>query len=488
MGRYIQQAPAVNSIVEAIAQNAAKAPNHLALRIGKEVCTYAQLWNLIQEASSKMLSFQAQSIILLSAEKALSFITHYFAAHLNGLICILVDPKLSVESLTCITNCYDIKAFLSSKQHIEGVTNIHYHSAASGEIVRQYQFPSRDSIADYMFTTGTTGEKKCVPLSHGNILASATNINAFIGNTQQDHELIALPLCHSFGLGRIRCALLAGGSCTVIPNFANERKLLSVLSEEGITGFSMVPAAWLYIRHLCANKFIAAAQKLRFIEIGSAPLTLEEKQFLESSLPHTRICMHYGLTEASRSAFMEFHADAAHLASSGKASPGVEIAIFSTEGKQLSANEPGEVCVRGAHVTKGYLNYLRDDYFYNGFFRTGDVGKIDSDGFLYILGRIKEQINVGGKKVSPDEVEQLIQKLPGVKECACTAAPDPDGILGEIVKVHIVPDGSTALSISQIIQFMRGQVEPHKIPKIVEFREVPLPRTDSGKLQRQKLR
>lgn len=487
MGRHIQQNSAISSIVEAIARHADSMPDKLALRIGKEACTYGELWALILKSRNKTRSFAKSSVVILSAEKSITFIAHYFASHLNGLICILTEPKLSITAIENIACQYNAQAYLSNKGEVNNICNIRYNLADDDSTELPVEFPTRDCIADYMFTTGTTGESKCVPLSHGNLLASAGNINTFIGNTHDDNELIALPLCHSFGLGRVRCALLAGGACTIIPNFANEKKLLATISEEGITGFSMVPAAWQYIRHLCAERFFTAARHLHFIEIGSAPLSLDDKEFLSSNLPDTRICMHYGLTEASRSAFMEFHADADKLSSSGKATPGVDISIYSAEGIQLAANQPGEICVRGKHVTNGYLNYPHDDSFYGEYFRTGDMGMLDSDGTLFILGRIKELINVGGKKVSPDEVESKVIQYPGIKECACTAANDPTGILGEVVKAHIVPLADNQIDIPDLLHFLRGLLEPHKIPRVVEICNTPLPRTESGKLQRQKL-
>lgn len=487
MEGHIQQAPSVNSIVEAIASHANNTPGQLALRVGKEACTYSELWMQIRLAASRFDALPERSVILLSAEKSIPFIVHYFAVHLSNQICILADPKQTEQSIIERIREYNIRVCVSSKLTIEGVENYRYDIPSVQQSNPIYTFPTGESTADLMFTTGTTGASKCVPLSHSNLLASATNINSFIRNDDTDHELIALPLCHSFGLGRVRCALLAGGSCTVIPNFANERKLLALLSGGEITGFSMVPAAWQYIRHLCAERFIAAAQNLKFIEIGSAPLPVEDKQYLAQNLSNTRICMHYGLTEASRSAFMEFHADIDKLTSCGKASPGVKLAIYSAEGKLLGSNQPGEVCVQGKHVTLGYLNISRDECFYDNFFRTGDMGYLDNAGTLYIQGRIKEQINVGGKKVSPDEVEHKIAQLPGVKDCACIGSADPDGILGEVVKAYIVPHEGETIDIADIQKSLRDVLEPHKIPRIVELRNEALPRTDSGKLQRQKL-
>ena len=477
----------MNTIVEAIAHYAEETPSKTAVNVGKESLTYEELWRSIVSATHNLSSINQGKVVIFSAEKSATFICHYFAAHLEGISCVLVDPKITEETIATIAESLPVDCLFSSKE-IPAPFPVKRYILSETTTKQKQCFPAPNEVADYMFTTGTTGIRKCVPLTHANLFAAAKNINTFIGNTASDHELIALPLCHSFGLGRLRCSLLAGATCTIISNFANERKLLKLIGSGEITGFSMVPAAWHYIRHLCASRFIEAARhNLRFIEIGSAALPMHDKLFLMENLPNTRICMHYGLTEASRSAFIDFHNDIHKLSTCGKATPGVDIAIFSKEGHKVQLGEPGEICIKGQHVTTGYLHTNTEQCFFGSYFRTGDLGFIDLDGYLHLLGRIKELINVGGKKVSPDEVEHIINQIPGIAESACIAAKDPEGILGEVVKAYIVPENSTKLETSCIIQHLREHLEPHKVPRILEFRFKPIPRTDSGKLQRQKL-
>lgn len=478
----------MNTIVAAIAHHSRETPDKTAVHIGKESLSYADLWKGILCAAANLAGIVPGQVIILSAEKSGAFICHYFAAHLLSISCVLADPKIAEGTLEAVAEALPVTCYYASKGCTACVPVRQYSMAAATPVRQEYTFPPAEAVADYMFTTGTTGASKCVPLTHANLFASASNINAFIGNNSSDHELIALPLCHSFGLGRLRCSLLAGGTCTIIPNFANERKLLKLISSGEITGFSMVPAAWQYIRHLCASRFIEAARPhLRFIEIGSAALPMQDKLFLEENLPETRICMHYGLTEASRSAFIEFHASREKNSTCGKASPGVEISIFAADGHPVSTGESGEICIKGNHVTAGYLNIDKGRSFYGNYFRTGDMGYIDPEGYLHLQGRIKELINVGGKKVSPDEVEHILNLLPGVRESACIAETDPEGILGEVVKAYIVKEEETELTVSAIQQYVKAHLEAHKVPRIIEFRTEPIPRTESGKIQRQKL-
>ena len=217
-------------------------------------------------------------------------------------------------------------------------------------------------------------------------------------------------------------------------------------------------------------------------------MPVEDKELLMSLLPKTRICMHYGSTEASRSAFMEFHTYKDNLLSIGKASPNVEIKIFTSQGTPAALGEEGEVCVKGEHVTCSYWNETPERFasdFYNGYFRTGDCGTMDAEGNIYLKSRIKEMINVGGKKVSPMEVEDILNTIPGIKESACIGIPDPGIVLGEVVKAFIVADDN--LSDEEIMQQLRPQLEVYKLPVEIE-RINAIPKTGSGKIQRLSLK
>ena len=194
--------------------------------------------------------------------------------------------------------------------------------------------------------------------------------------------------------------------------------------------------------------------------------------------------MHYGLTEASRSAFMEFHEDSEHLASVGKASPNTEIRAFDDNGRMLPFGQEGEICVKGEHVTHGYLNISSNDIFHGDeYFRTGDVGTINADGYIILKSRIKELINVGGKKVAPIEVDEQLLKIDGIADCACVAVKDPEGVLGEVVKAYIVKSEDKEISFEQIAEQLQGKLEGYKLPVQYEWIDA-IPKTANGKTQR----
>lgn len=451
--------------------------------------TYAELWRNILHAndSLRQLGVKKGDRIVLAASKSVEFIYLYFGAHLDGIITVPVDPEVNALRLERIVNLTEPVLIAGDLRNSEGLEVKSFKDI--WDIKQEslsYNLPLTQDKADILFTTGTTGVPKGVVLSNLNEAQAAENINTFIGNTSDDIELLALPISHSFGLGRIRCVLSKGATLVILGSFASMKKFYGAIENYGVTGFGMVPASWSYLSRMSGDRIGKYADQLRYIEIGSAPMPLSEKKRLMELLPDTKICMHYGLTEASRSAFISFHDEEDHLETAGRPSPNCDIAIFSENGDRLGIDIDGEVCVKGDHVCSGYWHddakYAED--FFQGYFRTGDWGCIDKDGYLHLKSRTKEMINVGGKKVSPMEVEEVLETIEGIPEAACVGNPDP--VMGEVVVAFVtVPVDKD--KEAQIIKELSSRLENYKVPVSVRYVES-LPRTSSGKLQRLKLK
>jgi long-chain acyl-CoA synthetase len=453
--------------------------------MGNNVVTYAQLAENIRKAASFMqqIGLHKGDRIILSAHKDIEYIYLYFASHILGVVNVIVDVESNEERLYYIEKkvepafCFGYTSS-STKSFLFDELNL-------GNVEPLVEFKdniSTDDIAEILFTTGTTGAPKGVCLSYSEIYSSASNINEYIGNKSDDVELLGLPICHSFGLGRIRCALIKGATIVILPSFANVRQYLKAIEQYNITGFGVVPAAWAYIRKMSGTRIAKYANQIRYIEIGSAAMPLETKKEMLEMFPNTRICMHYGLTEASRNCFIEFH-DVEYLASIGKpVCDKVDVRIFGKDGEIMRVNEPGELCVKGNMVLSRYLDdFDNQNAFYGDYFRTGDCGYMDADGYLYLIGREKELINVGGKKVSPMEVEDAIMSL-GVGDCVCVPIKDTQGIIGEQVFCYVLK-GSTTLSFEEISQKLSAILEFYKRPVAYDWIDE-IPMTASGKKQR----
>ena len=283
-------------------------------------------------------------------------------------------------------------------------------------------------------------------------------------------------------MGRIRCNLIKGATIVILSNFANVRAFLKAFEKYHITGFGVVPAAWAYIRKMSGTRIAKYAEQVHYIEIGSAAMSVDSKKEMLQMFPNTRICMHYGLTEASRSCFQEFH-DIQHLDSIGKAvCDKVEVIVCDSIGNEAAVGEKGEICVKGNMVMEHYLEDSDNcNTFYGDYFRTGDCGYKNEEGYIYLLGREKELINVGGKKVSPMEVEDAIISL-GVGDCVCVPKKDEEGIMGELVFCYILKD-STTMTFQEISEKLEDKLEIYKRPVAYEWIEQ-IPMTSSGKKQR----
>ena len=414
------------------------------------------------------------------SKKGLDFIELYFAGQLLGAVNVVLDPEANAKRLEYIKFLTRPKIVVEEVPAAKsGVKSL----LATGNPIDL----TVDDPAEIVFTTGTTGAAKGVVLTHANIYGSASNINSFIGNGPDEVEILGLPLCHSFGLGRLRCTLLQGATLVVLPNFANVKAFFAAIEKYHATGFGMVPAIWAYIRKISGKRIAKYAPQIKYIEIGSAAMPLESKKELCEIFPTTRICHHYGLTEASRATFMEYHDCIDDLKTIGReASDRVSIKIFNEQGVEVPDGEPGEMCVKGNMVTKGYLKPEENATAYFGdYFRTGDGGYRGPNGNLYLVSRLKELINVGGKKVSPVEVEDAIIAL-GVEDCVVVGVPDPSGIMGEVPKCYVL-NGGTDLTFDAIRQALTCKLESYKIPVIWDWIDT-IPKTSSGKKQRLQLR
>lgn len=455
---------------------------------GEEV-SYSQLKDNIGRTAAFLhsLGLRQGDRIAISAQKDLEFIYVYLAAHALGVVNIVVDAESNRQKLDYILNLMQPRVafgFDCTQCRTINYKDIDFDCP----IVYKKTFLTQDDVADLIFTTGTTGKPKGVQLSHYNIFSSATNINSFIGNTEDEIEVLGLPLCHSFGLGRLRCSLIKGATMVLLGNFANLKLFFNALEQYHATGFGMVPAVWAYIRKFSGTRISKYASQIKYIEIGSATMPIPSKEELCELFPNTRICMHYGLTEASRSAFMEFHTCRNRLATIGKpVSDKVDVRIFGEDGKELPNGVIGELCVKGNMVMIGYYQKeANKDAWYGDYFRTGDSGYKDADGWLYLVSRIKEIINVGGKKVSPVEIEDAICLMDGVEDCICIGVPDPNGVLGEVIKCYVLR-GGCKLTLEEIHHGLEGKLETYKIPAIWDWIDV-IPKTSSGKKQRLQLK
>lgn len=475
----------MKSVVEQVLEFADSQPEKMALTDGKTVKTYKELSDSIfysRKILKEKYGLKKGDAIIIAADKQPDFVSLYFACHLSDIITLPIAPDTNPKRYQLIKEKVRPSLVVGFKdEEMKSASLDEFAGVIENDDLKENI--NLDDVADIMFTTGTTGEPKGVQLTQRNIAAAARNINTFIQNRNSDIEMIALPISHSFGIGRMRCALSNGQSVIMLGSFANTKRFYRYMEEYKVTGFGMVPASWAFLKKMSGMKIGEYKGQLHYIEIGSSFMPIEDKKLLIDALPFTRICMHYGLTEASRSAFMEFHEYKDNLNTVGKQSPNMYITIRDENGKEVETGVEGEICVRGDAVTKGYLNLPKEESFWGENFRTGDWGLKDEEDHIYLKSRKKELINVGGKKVSPLEVEDVLKEFSFIKDCACIGIDDPEGVLGEVVKAFIVTDEPDRIQYEVIDELIGKKLEGYKHPHIYEVIDE-IPKTSSGKVQR----
>lgn len=338
-------------------------------------------------------------------------------------------------------------------------------------------------VALVLHTSGTTSRPKIVPLTQTNITASAYHIGNTLALTPDDACLNIMPLFHIHGLVAATLAsLAAGGSVCCTPGF-NAFRFFTWYAEAKPTWYTAVPTMHQAILALAPrHRETIAAGQLRFIRSSSSSLPPQVMAALENTFG-VPVIESYGMTEASHQMASNPLPPRPRFAGSVGTAAGPEIAIMDANGALLPSGELGEVVIRGRNVTAGYENNPEANAiaFQNGWFRTGDQGFLDSDGYLRLTGRLKELINRGGEKVSPLEVDSVLMDHAAVAQCVTFAM--PHHMLGEEVAAAIVlREGETATE-HELRDFAAGRLAGFKVPRKIVFLDE-IPKGATGKLQR----
>ncbi|MBD3562175.1 AMP-binding protein, partial [Planktothrix sp. FACHB-1355] len=347
----------------------------------------------------------------------------------------------------------------------------------------QIQNPESHHIALVLHTSGTTSRPKIVPLTHSNLCTSASNIRQTLNLSESDRCLNIMPLFHIHGLiAVLLSSLYAGASIVCSPGFYAPQ-FFSWIEEFQPTWYSAVPTMHQSIlAQTQANREIISHSKLRFIRSSSASLAPQIMAQLEATF-NVPVIEAYGMTEASHQMASNPLPPKERKPGSVGVAAGPEIAIMNETGHLLSIGEIGEVAIKGANVTQGYENNPKanTEAFTNGWFRTGDLGYLDDDGYLFLKGRIKEIINRAGEKISPREVDEVLLEHPAVAQALTFAAPHT--LLGEDVAAAVVLKEGITVSELEIKEFVAQKLADFKVPRVVLFLDE-IPKGPTGKLQR----
>nr|POF01401.1 putative peroxisomal-coenzyme a synthetase [Quercus suber] len=364
----------------------------------------------------------------------------------------------------------------------EVVLDMKENGKLAGQAHRPLEEAQPDDIALVLHTSGTTGRPKAVPLSHRNLTRTMYNIQQTYQLSPGDRTMLVMPLFHVHGLLAGFLAPLASAGSVIVPGGFSPTTFWTHFVQHKANWYTAVPTMHQILLKTPAT-WPSPMPKIRFIRSCSSPLSPKVFHELESAFC-APVLEAYAMTEAAHQMTSNPLPPAKRQPGSVGLGQGVEVKILDGKGNEVLQGTEAEICIRGPNVTKGYLNNDKanqESFTSGGFFRTGDQGKKDSDGYVTITGRIKELINKGGEKISPIELDNVLAQHPAVSEAVSFAIEDE--MYGQDIGVAIVLKDGSKLTEEELKGFMRERVAKFKVPRRVFFSDF-MPKTATGKIQR----
>ena len=396
----------------------------------------------------------------------------------------IITDNSKIEMLNELKKQTDLPPILTIDKDAQSAIPFH-------EIIEQDSQPPDPrtidlDLAAIIYTSGSTGDPKGVTLTHRNMVTAARSITQYLENVTSDIVLCVLPLSFDYGLYQVLMSFLFSGTVVLEKKFGYPFKLIKLIQSRRITGLPCVPtmmAIFLQMEGLEKKNLTY----VRYISNTGAALPPSFIPRLKKIFPNARVYSMYGLTECKRVAYLPPDLIGKKPDSVGIAMPNTEVYIVDDNGNIRERDAVGELVVRGSNVMRGYWNdpegtakvLKPGKYPWETTLYTGDLFRIDKDGFLYFLGRMDDIIKSRGERVSPKEIENVLYQIEDVVDARVTAVPDE--ILGNAIKAEVVIRNGSEISINDIIHHCRDNLEDLMVPKYIEM-VASLPKSESGKI------
>lgn len=473
-------------------------PNKAAITFKEDGLTYFELQSKVANFASNLsiLNVSCGDRVGLLFNNSLEFIVSFFAITKIGAIAVPLNIRYKPEELKFIFDHCHIRTIITANEFVDKIDRLSNlkNFIVSGlpsknnilsfeELLKQKtnQDIKRNIRAEdealYLYTSGSTGKPKGIIRTHKTLVSEAENVASTERITDKDNILGAIPLFHSYGLGHCMLTSIKTGATLVLLDRFVPHEIIRMIKTKSISIFPGIP----YMFELLVDSYTERALELRSLRLcisAGVPLSFDTaKRFKNKS--GTIINQHYGSSEAGAISINLNRDLESNIESVGQPMNNVSVKIVNDQNQEVLDGEKGEIIVKSDAVSKGYLRLpeLSRKVFKDGWCYTGDLGKRDKNGYLYITGRRKNIINVAGLKVDPLEIEGLLLSFSKVKEVALIGVEDES--LGEIVKAIVVlKEKSTE---KEILDFCRGKLADYKIPRQIEFRDA-LPKNSMGKI------
>lgn len=484
------------TIVEYVAGYAEQWPEKKAVITADNTLTYAQLIRYARGYAKYLIAcgMKKGDIVLLRASQTTDYAVQYLGIHLGGGIVTSLEKSISDNGMIDVAKQIHANVIIADNSLMEELYPATYIMPANvPEAAEEHynddvilEYPSLTDSADILFTTGTTGASKGVELSHQALVATAENLIYGCEYKKDTVIIVPGPLNHANAIRKLFTTFVNGSTICLLNGMTNVKAFFNALDQaEGTIACCLPPAAIRTIFALTRDKLGEYKDRIDFIESATSPLPETDKKKLCELLPDTRLYNNYGSSEAASVCMYDYNHYQGKDNCVGKAMPNSRIVIVDDDHKEIASSRDniGLIACIGDVNMKGYVNEpaLTAEVLENGVVYTSDLGYIDEEGFVYVIGRKGDVINVGGLKVAPTEVESAALGYEGIADCICISV--EDRITTNALKLLVVMQEGYELDVKALSSFLAKSLEAYKIPRFYEKVDK-VERTYNGKLNR----
>jgi acyl-CoA synthetase (AMP-forming)/AMP-acid ligase II len=466
-----------------------------ALRVGDKLLNFQELHNNVKMLAAELTlaGFQPGDRLALLLPNGPEYIQLVYACSWLGLTAVPINTRLSVVEIDRVLGDSSPRGLVRHSSLPKPKTRVSWEIVLDETHLDGRNGSCPDPLYDpeatlaLIYTSGTTGRPKGVMVSHANLLSDIHNVNYWFPRREGGVYLHAAPMFHIADFPLMFAAPASGTCQATLPRFTPSL-FCTAVEKKRITHVVLVPTMINLLTQFADFKSFDL-NALDLLAYGGSPMAPELIRKTRELLPNTKLVQVYGLSETGFLTGLEdYEHTEARLMSCGRPCPGIEVHVADESGRKMEAGQRGELVARATNVTRGYWNNKEETAaaFRNGFFRTGDIGYQDTNGYFYILDRLKDMIVTGGENVYSGEVEAVIYNHPAVREAAVFGIPDPQW--GELVAACVVLKPNMQLTEDGLIQHCRKSLANYKVPRHLEFSETDLPKSGSGKVLKRVLR